>query len=68
VPVTSVIGKVQRIIIGRTRDGHSDRGRLWRPLLTTELHLPGVDLTALRAGIERCLRAGSAGGVMVSRP
>ncbi len=60
VAFADIEGRVGRVLFGEDRHGRLDRGRLWTPL-GTELHLPGVDLAPLRAGIERCLATSTAG-------
>jgi signal peptidase I len=56
VPLADVDGRVEHVLFGAGRDGAFDRGSLWRRL-GTELHLTGVDLAPLQAGVERCLNA-----------
>jgi signal peptidase I len=56
VPLADVDGRVEHVLFGAGRDGAFDRGSLWRRL-GTELHLTGVDLAPLHAGVERCLNA-----------
>jgi signal peptidase I len=56
VPLTDLDGRVEHVLFGAGRDGAFDRGSLWRRL-GTELHLTGVDLAPLQAGVERCLNA-----------
>ncbi|MGZ3438355.1 MAG: signal peptidase I [Polyangia bacterium] len=53
-PLADVEGQVRRVLYGADRDGRLDGERWWRPL-GTALHVPGVDVAALRAGIARCL-------------
>jgi signal peptidase I len=54
VPLAAIEGRVARVLIGRQRDGRTDLGRLLHPL-GIQVHLPGLDLAGLRAGIERCV-------------
>jgi signal peptidase I len=54
VPVAAVEGRPWRVI-GSDADGRVDLGRLLeRPGM--QLHLPGMDLRGLQAGVERCLK------------
>jgi signal peptidase I len=57
VPRAAIEGKVERVLFGADRAGRLDVERLGARL-GPELHLPGVDVTELRAGIARCLAAG----------
>jgi signal peptidase I len=54
--LSAIEGRAGRVLIGRHRDGRTDLGRLLAPL-GTRVHLPGVDVAALQAGIDRCLSA-----------
>jgi signal peptidase I len=55
VALADIEGRVERVLFGADRGGRLDLGRLWRRL-GTDLHVTGVDLAPLRAGIERCLQ------------
>jgi signal peptidase I len=61
VPFTSIDGRLERILVGTRRDGHLDLDRLGKRL-GVDLHLPGVDASALEAGIRRCLENVDRGG------
>jgi signal peptidase I len=55
IPLDSIQGRVRRILYGTGHDGRLDRGRTWREL-AQDVHLPGIDVHDLRAGIEKCLK------------
>jgi signal peptidase I len=55
VAFAAIEGRVGHVLFGADRAGRLDLDRLWRPL-GTDLHLTGVDLGRLRAGIEGCLK------------
>jgi signal peptidase I len=55
VSLDQIEGRVERVLLGDDRAGRLDGDRLWYAL-GTDLQLPGVDVTPLRAGIEHCLR------------
>jgi signal peptidase I len=55
VPLGDIDGRVAHVLFGADRAGQLDPGRFWRAL-GTDLHLTGVDLAPLRAGVERCLK------------
>jgi signal peptidase I len=57
VPLAAIEGKVDRVLFGAGRDGRLDWERIGAHL-GTDLHLGGVDIAGLRAGIARCLAAG----------
>jgi signal peptidase I len=54
VPLSSIVGRARWFLLGTRRGGAIDVSRLGSAL-DTELHLEGVDVTELKAGIERCL-------------
>jgi signal peptidase I len=54
VALGDIEGRVERVLFGAGRGGELDAGRVWQPL-GTGVHLSGVDLEPLRAGIARCL-------------
>jgi signal peptidase I len=55
VPLQDIEGRVAHVLFGADRAGRLDPARLWRRL-GTELHVTGVNIDPLRAGIERCLQ------------
>jgi signal peptidase I len=55
VALGDVEGRVAHVLYGADRAGRLDGERWWRSL-GIELHVSGVDLTPLRAGIEACLK------------
>jgi hypothetical protein len=54
VALDDIEGHVAHVLFGAGRGGEFDAGRLWQPL-GTGLHLTGVDLDPLKAGVARCL-------------
>ena len=52
-PLAQLIGRVDRLLIGTKRNGDFDPSTLFRPL-TAPLAIDGLDVTSLRAGIDRC--------------
>jgi len=54
VRMSAIEGRVGRVLFGEDRTGQLDRGRLWAPL-GADVHLSGVDVTALEEGVARCL-------------
>ena len=55
VALGDVEGRVAHVLFGADRGGRLDGERWWRSL-GTDLHVSGVDVTPLRAGIESCLK------------
>ena len=55
VPLGDVEGRVAHVLFGADRSGRLDGERWWRRL-GTDLHVSGVDVSPLRAGIESCLK------------
>jgi|CZKU01.1.fsa_nt_gi signal peptidase I len=58
VPLVGIEGRVQWFLAGKRPDMGWDFGRLFRPFdsLSTKVHLDGVDLQPLQAGIDQCLK------------
>jgi signal peptidase I len=54
VALSSIVGRARWFLLGTQRGGAIDVSRLGSAL-DTELHLEGVDVSELKAGIERCL-------------
>jgi signal peptidase I len=55
IPKASVVGHTRRILIEARRDGRADWSRLWTAI-GLDVHMRDVDVTALRAGVDKCLR------------
>lgn len=60
VAFADIEGRVGQVLFGADRAGRLDLSGSWRRL-GTDLHLTGVDLQPLRAGIDRCLKKHSSG-------
>ncbi len=56
-PIAQVLGRVDRLLVGVKRNGEADFSQLLQEL-GVKLHLEGLDVAPLQAGVERCLREG----------
>lgn len=54
-PFEKIQGRVDRVLIGKHRDGRWDFSRFLHPLAQLEPHTENIDDRDLRAGIEHCL-------------